>query len=89
MAKHNDKEFQEKIKMTFRNNLDKQFRNGLAQGAYAVCKVVLDRANDEGKTIEERLQIIRAFCEPIVNMRNQPPVPTAHPEADEPEKAGD
>ena len=69
MGKHNDKEFQDKIKMSFRNNLEKQFRNGLAQGMYAACKVVYDRASDETKPIEERLEAVINFCGPIAKSK--------------------
>ena len=68
MGKHNDKAFQDQIKMTFRNNLEKQFRNGLAQGTYAACKVVYDRATDAEKNAEERLETIIQFCQPIINV---------------------
>lgn len=76
MAKHNDKEFQdrikaqEKVKMALRNNLEKQFRNGIAQGVYAVCKAIFDKASDESKTFEERINSIIAFCEPTLKSRD-------------------
>ena len=70
MGKHNDKAFQDKIKMTFRNNLEKQFRNGLAQGTYAACKVIYDRATNEEKSAEERLATIIQFCRPVINVAN-------------------
>lgn len=62
MSKHNDKEFQEKLKAKFREGYEREFKRGLAKGAYAVCKVVYDRATDEAKTPEERLKIISEFC---------------------------
>lgn len=62
MAKHDDKKFNETIKAKFRDGFKEQFRNGLAQGCYAVCKVVLDKAGDESKPAEERLKDIVSFC---------------------------
>ena len=87
MAKHNDKEFQdrikaqEKIKMTLRNNLEKQFRNGITQGLCATCKVIYDKATDEGRTFEERVNAIIAFCETALKSRDSAP--------DDQPKAGD
>ena len=68
MGKHNDKEFQDKIKMTFRHNLEKQFRNGLAQGMYASCKVIHDKAVNSEKTADEKLAEIISFCRQITKM---------------------
>ena len=77
MGKHNDKAFQDKMKTTFRDNLERQFRNGLAQGMYAACKVVYDRATEEGKTAEDKLKSIIAFCEPITRFPAAAGVPDA------------
>ena len=79
MAKHNDKEFQdrikaqERIKMTLRENLEKQFRNGITQGMYAACKVISDKASDETKTYEERINDIITFCKPALKDRDAKP----------------
>lgn len=62
MSKHNDKAFKDKIQMSFRMNLEKQFRNGLTQGMYAACKVISEKATDESKSAEERIQDIVKFC---------------------------
>jgi len=70
VGKHNDKEFQDKIKMTFRHNLEKQFRNGLSQGMYASCKVIHDRITDESKSIEDRINSVVEFCQQIINGRD-------------------
>ena len=70
MGKHNDKAFQEKIKMTFRNNLEKQFRNGLAQGMFAACKVMYDRITDESKSAEEKINAVLEFCGPIARSKD-------------------
>lgn len=70
--KHDDKAFQERLKMTFRMRLEEQFRNGIAQGMYAACKVINDRANAEDKTPEERLQNIIEFCQPALRLKVAP-----------------
>ena len=71
MSKHNDKEFQDGLKQAFKSGFEKQFRNGLAQGMYATCKVVYDKLSDDGKSAEDRLKDVIAFCSPILEMRNQ------------------
>ena len=71
MGKHNDKEFQDKIKMTFRHNLEKQFRNGLAQGMYAACKVIHDKATKAEKSADEKLSEIINFCKQITKMDDE------------------
>lgn len=38
-------------------------RDGVFQGAVAICKVILNKANAPGKTAEERLSDIVEFCE--------------------------
>ena len=63
--------------MTWRSTTTRSFRRSSKQnsvkdtrtslsaalkGAYAVCKVVYDRATDETKTPDERLNIIKEFC---------------------------
>lgn len=79
MAKHNDKEYQEKIKMTFRHNLEKQLKTGIAQGLYAASKIIHDRATDKSKTPEERIESIVAFCNIALKQHEKKP--------EEPEKA--
>lgn len=58
MGKHNDQVF----KRVVTDGLRKQHTAGIAQGAYAVSKVILEKATDENKTAEERLADIIAFC---------------------------
>ena len=36
--------------------------NGLLQGSRAMCKVILDKANNKSKSSEERLEDIIKFC---------------------------
>jgi len=56
--KHNDELFRK----TFEEGFRKQFQNGLLQGSRAICKVVFDKASDEKKTIQERIDDIKKFC---------------------------
>jgi len=58
MGKHNDNMFRKVVT----GGLQKTHRDGISQGAYAMCKVVLDKAQKEGKTAEEKLEDIIAFC---------------------------
>ena len=50
------------LKAVIQSELEKQHSAGIAQGAYAVCQVVLSQAKDDSKSAEERLQNIIAFC---------------------------
>ncbi len=45
-----------------RGELGRQRNAGLAQGAYAMCQVILSKAKDDSKSSEERLQNIIEFC---------------------------
>lgn len=58
MGKHNDGMF----KRVVTDGLRKQHSLGIAQGAYAICKVVLDKAEDSKRSAEERLADIITFC---------------------------
>lgn len=70
MGKHNDNEFRQKIQMSFREKLNDQLKNGLAQGMYAACKIIRNKAMEEDKTPEERLHNIISFCEPVLHLSN-------------------
>lgn len=59
MGKHNDQLF----KKVVTGGLQKQHSAGVAQGAYAMCRVVLEKATDETKTVEQRLKDVIDFCE--------------------------
>lgn len=59
MGKHNDQLF----KKVVTGGLQKQHSAGIAQGAYAMCRVVLEKATDETKTVEQRLKDVIDFCE--------------------------
>lgn len=58
MPRHNDNVF----KRVVTDGLKKQHSAGLAQGAYAMCNVILKKATDESKTVEQRLADVVAFC---------------------------
>lgn len=58
MGKHNDQLF----KKVVTGGLQRQHSAGIAQGAYAMCRVVLDKATDESKSIEQRLKDVIDFC---------------------------
>ena len=68
MGKHNDQVFRKVVT----GGLRKQHSAGIAQGAYAMCKVVLDKATDESKTIEQRLNDVIAFCSVCTNIADKP-----------------
>ena len=59
MGKHNDQLF----KKVVTGGLQKQHSAGIAQGAYAMCRVVLEKATDETKTVEQRLKDVIDFFE--------------------------
>lgn len=47
----------------FQQGFKDTFRNGLLQGSSAMCKVILDKANNTKLTLEERIADIVKFCE--------------------------
>lgn len=61
--KHNDQLFRDQFKKGFQS----QRSAGIAQGAYAVCKVIHDKVTASDQTAEERLTWITAFCEKLLN----------------------
>lgn len=65
-GRHNDLLF----KQQFQRGLQRQHSAGVAQGAYAMCKVIHDKAVEEGKTAEERLEWITNFCEKLLSTVN-------------------
>lgn len=69
MAKHNDQVFRRVVT----EGLRKQHSTGIAQGAYAISKVILDKATDEKKTPEERLESVIAFCKTCTKLKDDPP----------------
>ncbi len=70
MSKHNDQVF----KRVVTGGLQRQHTAGVAQGAYAMCKVILDKATDETKTAEQRLEDVIAFCRICTKLADGKPV---------------
>ena len=68
MGNHNDNAVHN-IVTTYKKNIENQFRNGLAQGMYASCKVILDKARDERMSVDDRITDIANFCETITKKR--------------------
>ena len=52
----------EKLSLEIQTRLLKIRQDGLIQGAKAISKVVYDKATDESKTFEERIEDIKKFC---------------------------
>lgn len=57
------KQEEQQLRELFTNSFKDTFRNGLLQGSKAMCKVILDKANDTAKTSDERIADIVKFCE--------------------------
>ena len=76
-GKHNDELFRE----TFREGFKKQYQNGLLAGSRAICKVVSDKASDETKTPEERIEDIKKFCRILAGLDK--PLAVKHEESAE------
>lgn len=68
MSKHDDNTF----KRVVTGGLQKQHTAGIAQGAYAMCSVILEKAKNEEKTPEERLEDIIKFCTICIDLKNKP-----------------
>lgn len=64
-GKHNDQLFRQH----FREGFQRQHNNGIAQGAYAMCKVIHDKAVNTDIAEEERLQWIIAFTSTMLNYK--------------------
>lgn len=54
---------EKQLREAFNKGYEATRRTGLLQGAVAIAKVVLDKANDTKKTPERRLADIIQFCE--------------------------
>ena len=68
MGKHNDGMFKKAVT----GGLRKQRTAGVAQGAYAMCKVILNKATDGSKPAEKRLEDVIAFCKICTNIAEKP-----------------
>ena len=64
-----NKKEEQRMREAFTDGFSKMFQNGLHQGTYAIAKVLYDKACDESKTYEERIQDIKKFCE--VSLKNK------------------
>lgn len=67
MSNHNE----QLLRDAFRKGLEKQHKNGLLQGATAICGVVIDIARDTKLTPDERIEKIIAFCSVSLNAKNR------------------
>lgn len=54
---------EKQLREAFSKGFESTHRTGLIQGAVAITKVVLDKANNKNKTPEDRLDDIIKFCE--------------------------
>lgn len=63
MGRHNDDMFRKVVT----GGLQKQRTIGIGQGSYAMCKVILDMANKEGQTAEDKIEAIKVFCGKCIN----------------------
>ena len=63
-----NKSQEEKLRKEFEHGFKTQFKNGMAQGVYAVSKVIFDRASDESMSPEERISEIKRFCQVSLNV---------------------
>lgn len=61
---------EKQLREAFNEGFEAARRTGLLQGAVAISKVVLDKANDTSKTPEERLADIIKFCEVSLHNKN-------------------
>jgi len=61
---------EKELRKAFNDGFRATHRTGLLQGAVAIAKVVLDKANDTKKTPEERLNDIIQFCEVSLRSKN-------------------
>lgn len=58
-----NKKQEEKLRQEFKEGFQRQFRNGLSQGVYAISKVIYDKATNNSVSAEERIAEIVSFCE--------------------------
>lgn len=61
----NDKKFKKEVDKQLRN----VFTNGMSQGTKTICGVVLEEINSTDKTAEEKLQILKVFCEKSLGLK--------------------
>lgn len=61
---------EKRLREAFSKGFESTHRTGLIQGAVAIAKVVLDKANNKNKTPEDRLDDIIKFCETSLHNTN-------------------
>lgn len=59
---------QEALVAAFKNGLKEQYHRGLLDGTRAFTKVIYDKATDETKSVEERLQDVVQFAKVSLNI---------------------
>lgn len=59
------------LKRAVEKQLRNVFSNGMSQGTKAICGVVLEEINSSGKTAEEKLQVLKVFCEKSLGLMTQ------------------
>ena len=60
--------------------LSKQHQRGVKEGAYAICKVILEHATETHKTADKRIEEVINFCNALVEKKER---------AEKEEKEGD
>lgn len=61
---------EDKLREVFNKGYKNTFRNGLLKGSKAMCRVIFDKANNESKTPEDRIEDIKNFCKVSLGERN-------------------
>lgn len=59
------------LRKLFRDTLREQHSQGIAEGAYAISAIVLEKANAEGKTESEKLSEIVSLCVKCLNSKKK------------------
>lgn len=62
---------EKQLKEMFEARFKDMFTKGMLRGSTAMCKVILDKANDASKTVEERIADIINFCETGLGMKKK------------------
>lgn len=56
-----------------KNEVERQLRavfsNGMSQGTKAICGIVLEEINSTDRTAEEKLHILKDFCEKSLKLK--------------------
>ena len=59
------------LRKMFRDALREQHTQGIAEGDYAISALVLEKANEEGKTESEKLAEIVSLCVKCLNSKKK------------------